>query len=422
MNALLSLASRLLWPSLPIKVLWLLLVAASILGLLSEQPKLVVVPLSCLVLLIFCIPLQFMQMRHKRSWLLLPYFKQHARLLLLAVTLLIGLLSGALMYLAAQRFWLGFQFGVLAFAALILPCLLYGNLRPLLLNSALLVVLFASKVLDMLPVQHPINPIVILAVINMLLLGWFWFTWLKPVKGKTITRVANCNPAANWLLQFTRKPATLSGSLLLGQGDSWQARVLRCVAYCWYLPGFMLIWSVFFNSGAMPEQSFLRAIFVLFPGFLLTDQLANMFRRVRRSWLQLASNRQQLFFTLERHALKELFVAALVITPLISWLLPSKTAIAMILLWPSLILFNLYLSWRLINVSVFWSGGALVALNILAVTTLTLCWQQPGYLILAAALLVGSTLQLRKKVRRSSQTQDWAKLKVLKQQQIRTGL
>lgn len=421
MKTFLVLADRLLWPSLPIKILWLILVTAVLFSAFVPQATLVILPLSCLLLLIFCIPLQFMQLRHKRSWLLLPYFKQQSRLLLLIVTLLVGILSGSLMLILGHSFWLAFQFGALAFAVLILPCLLFGNLRPLLFNSALLVVLFGSDVLNWQPDVSPLMLAVVLAAINTLLLSWFCLNWLKPGTTKAVAN--DSQQSKNWLRQFTRKPATLSGSLLLGQGDSWQARTLRSVAYCWYLPGFMLVWSIFFSSGSFPQQHFLRAMFIVFPGFLLIDHLSNMLRRVRRAWLQLAGTRQQLFCQLERQALKELLVTAIVITPLIIWLLPTAAALTMLLLvWPGLMLCSLYLSWRLINVSVFWSGSALITLNILTIAAVVVCWHQPYYLVIYALVLISLATILRQQVRQRFHLQDWARLKLLQPPKLRTGL
>lgn len=420
MNAMLSLAGRLLWPSIPMKILWLLLIGACLLSLLSAEPKLVLLPLSCLSLLVFCIPLQFMQLRHKQSWLLLPYFKPHARILLLLVTLLVGMLGGSIMYLASQPFWLGLHLSILAFATLVLPCLVFGNLKPLIISCALFILLLQSPVT--LPQQPNLVFFMLLTTANLALLSWFNLNWLKTAQARQTTFKPSCNPFASWLLQFTRKPATLAGTLLLGQGDSWQARFLRSLAYCWYLPAFMLLGSLFLGFSGMPEETFLRAMFIIFPGFLLTSQLTNVLRRVRRAWLQLAVTRQQLFTMLEQLALKELMTAAIVIAPLIYGLLPAKTAVALVLFWPALMLFSLYLGWRLINVSMFWSGTAMASLTLLAVALLTLCWQQPGYLILAAAFLASTALSLRRQLKGLCQRQDWAKLKLLKAAQLNTGL
>lgn len=422
MSALLSLTGRLLWPSLPIKIIWVLLLAASVLSLISQQPKVVIVPLACLLLLIFCMPLQFMQLRHNRSWLLLPHFKPLSRYLLLGVTLLVGTLSGGLLALAGKAAYMGAQFGILAFASLILPCLVFGNLRPLLVNSACLVVVVSSNVLNFLPLPEPVAVISILTLINAMLLVWFYRNWLKPVAGKNFPGSQNCQTVYSWLLQFTRKPASLGGTLLCGQGDSWQASLLRNLAYCWYLPGLMLIWSFFLNNGSFVEAPILRAIFVLFPGFLLTDQLINLFRRVRRAWLHLPVPRHQLFTLIEQQALRELTLATLVVSPLLFWLLPTTTAVAMLLLWPALMATCLYLGWRLINIGVFWSGSIFVCLNITTVAALTLCWQHPQYLVLLAAFFSSLALKLRGQVKLRCETQNWAVLKIQTPQHMQVRL
>lgn len=420
MNAMLSLAGRLLWPSIPMRALWLLLISAVLLSLLSPDPKLVLIPLSCLSLLVFCIPLQFMQLRHKQSWLLLPYFKQHSRILLSLVTILVGMLGGSIMYLASQPAWLGFHLSILAFATLVLPCLVLGNLKPLIISCAMLILLMQS------PLSLPIQPdevlFTLLTVVNIALLSWFHLAWLKTRKTKGSTQQKTSYPIANWLLQFTRKPASLAGSLLLGQGDSWQARFFRSLAYCWYLPAFMLLWSLFLDFSGIPEERFLRSMFIIFPGFLLTSQLMTVFRRMRRAWLQLAVNRQQLFRVLEHLALKELLTAAIVITPLIFSLLPSKTALALVAFWPILMLFHLYLGWRLINIRLFWSGSIMILITFSAITLLILCWQQPAYLLLGAVVLAGGVLMLRQQLKAQCLTQDWAKLKLAKTAQLNTGL
>lgn len=420
MNAMLSLAGRLLWPSIPMKILWFLLIGACLLSLLSPEPKLVLLPLSCLSLLVFCIPLQFMQLRHKQSWLLLPYFKPHARILLLLVTLLVGMFGGSIMSFASQPFWLGVHLSILAFATLVLPCLVLGSLKPLIISCAVFILLMQSPL--SLPAQPNLALFALLTVVNVALLSWFNLYWLKTAKTKLPARPKTFNSFTSWLLQFTRKPATLAGTLLLGQGDSWQARFLRSLAYCWYLPAFMLFGSLFLGFSGMPEEPLLRSMFIIFPGFLLTGQLTNVLRRVRRAWLQLAVTRQQLFIMLEQLALKELMTAAIVIAPLIYGLLPAKTAVALVLFWPALMLFSLYLGWRLINVSMFWSGTAMASLTLLAVALLSLCWQHPGYLILAAAFLASSALSLRQQLKALCPTQDWAKLKLLKAAQLNTRL
>ncbi len=424
MKALLSLAGRLLWPSLPTKVLWLVLVAATLLSLFSQQAKLVIVPLTCLLLLIFCIPLQFMSLRHKQSWLLLPVFKSQSRLLLVMTAMLSGLLSGCFMLLADKGFWPAFNLGLLAFAGLILPCLVYGNLRPLLLNSAVLLALLSSKVLHSIPLPEHIPFSWLLAAGNILLLGWFWHNWLRPVPGRPLS-AASHQPRVGpwpWLRRLTRKPATLSGSLLLGQGDSWQARAWRTVGYCWYVPGFFLLWSLFSSSG-YPQTPAVQAIIVLIPIILLINSMENMLRRVRRAWLALAVNRRQLFTLLEKQAFTELLPCAFAMLPIIIWLLPAHNVAAMLLFWPALALCSLYLNWRLINAGTFWSGTALAVLNVTATGLVALCWRLPPYyLLLAAILLLGAALLLRQQVKSRLLTQDWAKLKLLAAQQLKVGL
>jgi len=416
MNAFFSVARMLLWPSLLIKGLWLVLFAMSALFLMSSYPKILLVPLACLMLLVFCIPLQSMSLRFKSTWLLLPHFKQHSRIVLVGTALFFGLLSGCVFLLIQHPFGVGFNLGLLAFAALILPCLRYGHLWPLLLSSAILIVLASSKLLNTLLVTPITSAFIFLPLLNIALIAWFWTRWLTPSQGFTAPQNTFCLDLRAGLFKMTRKPATLSGSLLLGQGDSLQARIIRNIAYCWYLPAFMLFWSVFFMQGVMPEQPFLRALFIFFPGFILIEQLTHLYRRVRRAWLHLPVGRQQLFTLIARQAHTELSIATLIVSPLMFWLLPVKTAIAMLLLWPSLMLFCLYLSWRLITVSLLWTGSALITLQLLSILALIFWSQQPGYLVIIGAFFASAALWLKKYVRVHSYTQDWAQLKMPKAQ------
>ncbi|WP_333609423.1 hypothetical protein [Arsukibacterium sp.] len=426
MSALLSLTGRILWPSLATKFLWCILLTATLAASLTGQPKIAVVPLVCLMLLMFCIPLQFMPLSRNRSWLLLPYFRPHSRLLLLTLPLIFGLVCGMVMQMVDKGFWLPMQLGVFAMALLILPCFLFGHILPLLFNSALLVLFFASKLpLFLAELGQPVL-ISILLIVNTLLLVWFATRWLAPgrhsARHSTIVKFQHANYKL-FLQRFTRKAASLHGSLLLGQGDSWRARGLRTLACCWYLPGMLWLSMQLFSNADIKEQSLLLVLFVVFPVFLLTEQLSNMLRRVRRAWLTLPISRQQLFQMLEQQALQETLLATLIISPLLVLIFPDvTTAAAMLLLWPSILLCSTYLSWRLINQSLVWTGLVMITLNIAVVSYLLLYWQQPLALLLLATITAGLSALLRQQVQRQLMGQDWGKLKLLKAPQIRTGL
>lgn len=425
MSALLSLTGRLLWPSLPIKFLWGILLIAIATSGLAGQPKIMVIPLVCLMLLLFCIPLQFIPLSRNRSWLLLPHFRQHSRLLLLTLPLIMALLSGTAMQLVGKGFWLPMQLGLFATAVFILPCLLFGNILPFIFNSMLLALILASNLQQHLPIFSQPLLFGLLTLLNLSLLCSFAVLWLKP--GRRLQRSAptNYQNAGIWqfLKRLTRKSATLHGSLLLGQGDSWRARSLRTLAFCWYLPGAMLLWLQLFSEKSLPEQSIILALFVMFPTFLLVEQLSNMLKRVRRAWLTLPVSRRQLYQILEKQAFKEILLATLIISPLMLLVFPDlATAAAILLLWSSLLLFGMYLSWRLINQSLFWSGLVMVAFNISVITTLVFFWQQPLVILMLASLVTGISALLRQQLKQQIFYQDWGKLKVLASQSIRTGL
>lgn len=421
MSAWFALLGRLLWPSIVIKVVWGLLVLLLIATLLSPYPKAMVVPLACLMLLLFCIPLQFMTLCRRGSWRLLPNFRRHSRQQLLLSAVLFGCLAGTLLGLAEQSFMLGLQLGVLAFASLILPCLVLGHLRPLWFGSSLLILILAAELPQQLPLFSLPLLLTLLGLLNMLLLAWFALNWLTPDKRYQSSTGAR----TPWLAmqRLTRRAGSLSGTLLLGQGDSWLSRSLRYLAYCWYLPAAMWLWGALFGNNGLPEDLLLRALYIFLPAVLLLEQLTLMLKRVRRAWLQLPVSREQLYPLLEQQAAQHILLCTLILAPLVLLLAPDLVAAACtLLLWPSLLACSVLLNWRLINQPLWQSGLMLVSLQFAGVILLLTHWSSSWLLLLSTAGLWLLAAALRRHVKAQLQQLDWGQLKLINPHAIRSGL
>ena len=421
MSAWFALLGRLLWPSIVIKVVWGLLLLLLVATLLSPYPKAMVVPLACLMLLLFCIPLQFMALCRRGSWRLLPHFRRHSRQQLLLSTVLFGCLAGILLGLAEQSFMLGWQLGVLAFASLILPCLVLGHLRPLWFGSSLLILILATKLPQQLPLFSLPLLLTLLGLLNMLLLAWFALNWLTPDK-RYQSSVGASTP---WLAmqRLTRRAGSLSGTLLLGQGDSWLSRSLRYLAYCWYLPAAMWLWNTLFGNNGLPEDLLLRALYIFLPAVLLLEQLTLMLKRVRRAWLQLPVSREQLYPLLEQQAAQHILLCTLILAPLVLLLAPDLVAAACtLLLWSSLLACSVLLNWRLIKQPLWQSGLVLVSLQFAGVILLLTHWTSSWLFLLSTAGLWLLAAALRRSVKVQLQQLDWGQLKLITPQAIRSGL
>lgn len=423
MKAWFALLGRLLWPSFVIKVVWGLLLLLLAVTLLSAQPKTVVVPLACLMLLLFCIPLQFMTLCRRGSWRLLPHFQRHSRQQLLLSAVLFGCLAGALLWLTEQSFILGLQLGVLAFAGLILPCLVLGHLRPLWFGSSLLILVLAAKLPQQLPLFSLPLFLTILGLVNILLLAWFALNWLTPDTGYRHRSAKGITSPWQVMQRLTRRAGSLPGTLLLGQGDSWVSRSVRYLAYCWYLPVIMWLWSSLFGNTPFTENPFLRALYIFLPAVFLLEQLTLMLKRVRRAWLQLPLSRDQLYPMLERQAAQHILLCTLIVAPLVLLVSPHYIAAACtLLLWPSLVASSVLVNWRLIQQPLWQSGLVLVSLQIAGVLLLITCWNQPQILLLLTAALWLSVAILRLSVKAQLQQLDWGQLKLANLQTIRSGL
>jgi len=345
-------------------------------------------------------------------------------LLLLALPLVFGLLSGTVMLLVSNSFWLPMQLGLFAMAALILPCLLLGNIFPFILSSGLVALIAINSSQQLLLLFNSPIFFILLSLLNLLLLSGFAWQWLKPGCRLPLNTKTNYQHANLWqfLQRFTRKPTTLHGSLLLGQGDSWRARSLRTLAFCWYLPGFMWLCAQLFGFTGLTGPSIILALCVMFPTFMLVEQLSNMLKRVRCAWLVLPASRQHVFQLLERQAFKEILLATLIISPLFFLLFSGLTVATMLILWPGILLCGTYLSWWLTNYSLFWMGLVMAIFNITVVAFLAFFWQQPLPAFLLTCLVATICFWLRMHLKQQLLVQNWAKLKVLKAQHLRAGL
>ncbi|SEA68233.1 hypothetical protein [Alkalimonas amylolytica] len=424
MNAWLSIAHRLLWPSRMTQILWVLLLAASAAAMLSSDWQgIIVVPLVAMMLLLFFIPLQFIPLTLARSWLLLPHFRQHSRHLLLAVALVFGLLSGSLLHLTGAIFWQGLQLGLLAFCTVILLSLLLARLWPLLIFSTLLLAQLLN--LNLFLTQLPPFAWWLIALLNALLLGWFALSWLQPSNvARRLQRSKGQQGFMPWeLSRLVRcQPASLQGSLLLGANDNLLLRCCRTWALCWYLPVIFIVLAYLTAIPKLDGKLALSAFAVLFPVIAIAANLSTMMLRVRSAWLQLASNRQQLFYQLERQAFLELFLGLIAITPVILWLLPFTTALVLLLLWPLCLLSHTYFNWWLIHKTNLLKHIASTVLFVLILSLLAAWREQPTHLLLLTAGLAPMTLLLRLKARQQCAQQNWSSLQRPPTQQRQTKL
>lgn len=384
MRSLISLAGLILWPSLLIKVVWLIMLAAIMAFTAIGFAKLNIVPLVCIALLLFFMPLQFIQFRVKRSWWLLPSFRQQSCVLLITIALLLGL-TVATAFLSAQlSFLTTFVVATLTFSLTVLPYLYYGSFRPVIIT------------------------------VNLLVIVWFAYGWLKPYRTKSAMPTISHVPIAHSLLltRLTRKPATLSGTLLLGQGDSWVARCWRAAGYCWWLPGFMLIGSLLSNKFGFSDNPMFRAFAILWPIMMLNEKFREILLRARRAWLVLPGSRQQLFSQLEQLACKEIIVCGLASSLVIMLLASANALVPLLVFWPALAFCCLYLSWFVINWPLLYSAITMALLCFGAVGFVIYSWQQPLYIVSATAALIITTLLLRLRVKKQLLQQNLATLKL----------
>lgn len=414
MRSLTSLAGLILWPSLLIKVVWLIMLAAIMAFTAIGFAELNIVPLVCIALLLFFMPLQFIKFRVKRSWWLLPSFRQQSCFLLITIALLLGL-TVATAFLSAQlSFLTTFVVATLTFSLTVLPYLYYGSFRPVIITVSLCALLLGNTVKSLLITNWSWHYSVVLLTVNLLVIVWFAYGWLKPSRTKSAMPIISHAPIAHSLLltRLTRKPATLSGTLLLGQGDSWVARCWRAAGYCWWLPGFMLIGSLLSDKFGFSDNPMFRALAILWPIMMLSEKFREILIRARRAWLVLPGGRQQLFGQLEQLACKEIIVCGLASSLVIMLLASANAMVPLLVFWPVLAFCCLYLSWFVINWPLLYSAITMALLCFGAVGCVIYSWQQPLHIVSATAALIITTLLLRLRVKKQLLQQNLATLKL----------
>ncbi len=420
---LLGMAQAVFWPSRLFASAWLLTLGAGLIGILTKAGAPLIFALFGLVGVHLSIPIQISTLSRKKSWLLLPGFQPLVLHLLLLLLLLWLVIATLLLLQSPQPNWLALPYLAFGFSLVILPSIYVRHLWPLLLEMVIFIACLKNPAITAWLATHVAEPWLVSAVIASTLLMWGWMKlrWLHPAQravadAKRTSVFALSGLELPWLMRLTRQSASLEGSLLLGDGDSWHASVIRAAWATWLTPAVMLVIGLLFAGSKKSfqplwlDQSFL-VLLTLAPLFTLSVQQLKSTQRLGRCWLFLAAPRQAMYGFVERVFFKELAAYLAMTLSLMLVLVPYPMILPLLCYGASVTLLLSYLIFALVKQHYGWSIGANLLILLIMLVAMDFLWATPQLVYLSSLALVLPVYSLRRYGKASWLKLDYSQLK-----------
>lgn len=419
-----AMAQAVLWPSRWLAMAWILTMALILLGLFSQSTKvLLFLGVVLLLSLHLIIPIEINNLSRKKSWLLLPDFKSLVLKLLLLI-LLLWLTAFTLLNLASTTpLWLVLPYGALVFSMVMLPTIYVRHLWPLLAEIILLIAIGANTSVKSWLGEHGTAPWFTSLIVASTIAMWVWmmYRWLHPAQrdNNKVTRLsffALCGIELQWLLRLTRSSKSLAGTLLLGDGDSRLASMMRALFATWIAPAAYAFTDLVFGGdntlqALMLEKPSFVALFTLGPLFTLAILQMKASQRLARCWLIIGGPRQTMYGFAERMFYQELFAYQAMTAILIVLLLPLPMILPMLCYGTCATIFLSYLVFALAGRTLWWSIAATLTLLVALLVVMKFLWSSPDLIYLTSLALVLPVYSLRRSGKARWQKLDYSQLK-----------
>ncbi len=405
---LLAMAQAVFWPGRWLAMAWLLAIGLCVIGIFSTAGQPLVLGIAGLLSLHLVIPIQINNLSRKKSWLLLPDFKLLLLTLLLLMLALWLVALTILVWLKPAISWHLLPYSALTFSLVMIPTIYQRHMWPLLAELFILLAIVWQPNIKVWLAENGTTLWFVSVIVAFTVSMWLWmaYRWLNPTQRDSaeVNRTslfALYGIEIPWLLRLTRQSTSLQGTLLLGDGDSWSASVVRALWATWLAPViFLLIDIIFTNQGKPPTrlwtaQAFL-VLLTLAPLFTLAAQQQKSTQRLGRCWLYLAGCRQSMYGFAERAFYQE-FIAYLAMTlVLLLVLVPSPMILPLLCYGASATLLLCYLIFALAGRTFWWSVSANLLLLITLMVVMDFLWMSPNLIYLTSLALILPVYPLRR--------------------------
>lgn len=403
--------------------LWLLTIGLLVIGVISKAALPLIGGIFGLLGLHLSIPIQINNLTGRKSWLLLPGFKP-LLLTLLATLLLIWLLAMTmLIWNTPDPKWILLPYTALVFSLVMLPAIYVRHLWPLLVLVALLITITANPEAILWLKNNGttlwFSGVIVASVVLMWLLMCYY--WLHPrqrerSKTKKTSVYAFYGIEIQALLRLTRRPATLAGTLLFGDGDSWVASMVRAALATWLVPLFFVLSDLVLLSPAnRPSQIWQSEWFLVLilasPLFTLAAQQQKSTQRLGRCWLYLNSNRQTMYPFAERAFFQELIAHLSMILILAFIVFPLPLILPVLCCAAAATIMLCYLIFALVGQAFWWSISANLLLLLALMVILEFLWGMPQLMYLMSLAFILPVYSLRRYGKAYWQKLDYSQLK-----------
>jgi len=403
-----AVAQAILWPDRWLAGAWLFTIGLLLVGILSK----IALPIFCgafiLLGLHLSIPIQINNLTGRKSWLLLPGFKPLILVFLAGLQIIWLLAITVLIWDTPDPKWIALPYTALIFSLVMLPAIYARHLWPLLALIFLLMILTANQeALRWLKTNGTtfwFGGIIVISVLAMWLLmcvGWLHPAQRERNEIKKTSVYALYGIEIQLLMRLTRRPASLAGTMLLGDGDSWLASMVRAIWATWLLPvTFWLIDLLVTSPGKPParfwsEQAFL-VLLTLAPLFTLAVQQQKSTQRLGRCWLYLSGSRQTMYGFAERAFYRELAAYLATTFMLMLLIVPFSMILPLLCYALSATLLLCYLIFALAGRTFWWSISANLLLLIGLMVAMDFLWASPKLIYLTSLALVLPVYSLRR--------------------------
>lgn len=403
-----AVAQAVFWPDRWLAGLWLLTLGLLLVGMLTKIAFPLIAGIFGILSLHLSIPIQINNLSGRKSWLLLPGFKQLILSLLGALLLLWVFVVFLMIWSSPNPKWIVLPYTALIFSLVMLPTIYVRHMWPLLVQVILLVIIVTrDDTRSWLQANSTTLWFSGVLILGTLLLWLVMnYRWLHPAQRarsetKKTSVFALYGIEIPLLMRLTRRAASLGGTMLLGDGDSWLASMVRAAWATWMAPVIFLLIDVLFTEPGQPasklwtSHSFL-VLLTLCPLFTLGAQQQKSTQRLGRSWLYFSDSRQRMYGAAERAFYQELvaYVAMTVVLALL--LLPLPMILPLICYATAATLLLCYMIFALVGQAFWWSISANLLLLLALLLAMDFLWEMPQLIYLASLALVLPVYSLRR--------------------------
>lgn len=420
---LLAVAQAVLCPNRWLTLVWALALGLLLVGIFSNAGLPLISGFMLLLSLHLIIPIEINNLSRKKSWLLLPDFKSLVLKLLLLILMLWLVLITVINLMESTPNWLRLPYSALVYSLVMLPTIYVRHLWPLLAEIIMFIAVGSNAGVRSWIDEHGTAPWFTALVITSTIAMWVWmkYHWLNPTQraNSQVTRTsiyALSGLEMPWLLRLTRRTTSLEGTLLLGDGDSKLASLMRALYATWLAPAVYWFMDLIFGGDKkLPtlvlEKPMFVALFILGPLLSLGIMQLKSTQRLARCWLFLGGPRQAMYGFVERKFYQELAAYQVMTVILMFVLIPLPMLLPMLCYGTSATLLLCYLVFALSGRTSWWSIIATIVLLITLLVAMKFLWASPGLIYLTSLALLLPVYSLRRYGKANWLKLDYSQLK-----------